>query len=191
MTKTIEIPSTTTTTIYGCSHCSFTANLHETCCAHEWTVHYEPLTRKHTEPTSGADINFRYFPAVDCFKAFVNAHCVTSQEWEGQGWYREFRYMDTCRGCYTGMTTGLEHVVDTVSSRWITADVRRELEDLDVKFGDAMPEAGEVCEGTTWCRHTARVERDSIDILYAAPLNKNLDPNLVYRAWCMWMHDRD
>lgn len=192
MPKTISIPSATATTRHACSHCNFTSDWYDTCCKHEWAAHFKSMSKEHIEVYPGAgDADFRWFPDKECFDAFDAAFCAVSQKWEGPGWYREFRYMDMYSGCDMGMTIGLEHVDDSISSQWITTDVRRELDNIDIRFGDAMPEAGEVGEDMEiWCRHTARIAHDSIDILYATPLHKNIHPDLVYKAWRLWMRER-
>ena len=159
---------------------------------HERRNHVRQLTSSHTEYVYGEEVNFRYFPDEPMFNAFQCVFCAVNQDWHGAGWYKVFTYRDYCMGCDMGETTGLEHVDDDVSSKWITNAMRAEAVNIDIHFGNDMLADGDVdYEGVVWRRYSAFIADESFSIVYSRPESaESLTNDVVVKAWRVWLADR-
>ena len=97
-----------------------------------------------------------------------------------------------CMGCDMGETTGLEHVDDDVSSKWITNAMRAEAVNIDIHFGNDMLADGDVdYEGVVWRRYSAFIADESFSIVYSRPESaESLTNDVVVKAWRVWLADR-
>lgn len=193
MATTIQTPvvTTTTETHYKCDHCDYKTTWLETCRKHEWENHHKGRTQTHETSAWGDDFVFRHFPDRESFDAFDAVFCAVSPDWEGPGWYKEYKYRDSCRGCDMGETTGLERIDDETSAQWITRDMVKRFEALEIMFAltlDCPPRF--TVDGITWRRHFVRVPSDSISIEYATPDGIDPAPAVVIESWRVWKSER-
>lgn len=196
---TIQKTVVSNVTHYKCNFCDVTRESARDCADHEWRNHVRQLTSTHTEYVYGEEVSFRYFPDESTFNAFQCVFCAVNQDWHEAGWYKVFTYRDSCMGCDMGDTTGLEHVDDDVSSKWITNVMRADVENIDIRFGSDMladggvefAESGVGHSSIVWRHHSVFIADESFSIVYSRPEGAELLTNDdVIKAWRVWLSDR-
>lgn len=182
------------TAYYQCAFCTdFRSSSHSDCVKHEWNAHWRAKARTHYESAWGEEFTFYHFTDREIFDAFAAAYCAVKPKWEGHGWYKEYTYRDTCRGCDMGETFGLKKVDDSECADWIDDGMRERAASLPVLFGltlDCPPRFER--DGIMWRRHSLHIPDESMSINYASPdKSDSPDSNAIVEAWKVWRADRD